>query len=180
MPLVEYIGDAVLDIEVTPNRADCLSILGIAHEVAALTGAAVTEPDLSYPESDAHIETQAKVEIADPDLCFRYTATLIHDIEIAESPQWMQDALTKAGLRPINNIVDITNLCHARIRTAAPRLRLRQSKGQHNHRPRSTQDETLETLRRRDPRSPTPHALHRRHAGRHRTRRRNGRREHRD
>ena len=109
MPLVEYIGDAVLDVEVTPNRPDCLSILGIAHEVAALTDASVTEPDLSYPESDTPIESQAKVEIADTDLCFRYTATLIHDIEIAESPQWMQDALTKAGLRPINNIVDITN-----------------------------------------------------------------------
>ena len=64
---------------------------------------------MSYPEDDTPIESLAKVEIADPDLCFRYTATLIHDIEIAESPQWMQDALTKAGLRPINNIVDITN-----------------------------------------------------------------------
>ena len=109
VPLVEYIGDAVLDVEVTPNRPDCLSILGIAHEVAALTGNAVTEPDLSYPEDDTPIESLAKVEIADPDLCFRYTATLLHNIQIAESPQWMQDALTKAGLRPINNIVDITN-----------------------------------------------------------------------
>ncbi|MXY45945.1 MAG: phenylalanine--tRNA ligase subunit beta, partial [Chloroflexi bacterium] len=109
MPLVEYIGDAVLDIDVTPNRPDCLSILGIAHEVAALTGASVTHPDLSYPEDDTPIESLAKVEIADPNLCFRYTATLIHGIHIAESPQWMQDALTKAGLRPINNIVDITN-----------------------------------------------------------------------
>lgn len=108
-PLVEYIGDAVLDVEVTPNRPDCLSVLGIAHEVAALTGSTVTEPDLSYPEDGNPIESQARVEIADPDLCFRYTATLIHDIEIAESPQWMQDALAKAGLRPINNIVDITN-----------------------------------------------------------------------
>ena len=109
MPLVEYIGDAVLDVEVTPNRPDCLSILGIAHEVAALTGASVTKPDLSYPEDDTPIESLAKVEIADQDLCFRYTATLIHGIQIAESPQWMQDALIKAGLRPINNIVDITN-----------------------------------------------------------------------
>ena len=109
IPLVEYIGDAVLDIDVTPNRPDCLSILGIAHEVAALTGASVTPPDLSYPEDDTPIESLAKVEISDPDLCFRYTATLIHGIHIAESPQWMQDALTKAGLRPINNIVDITN-----------------------------------------------------------------------
>ncbi len=109
VPLADYLGDAVLDVEVTPNRPDCLSILGIAHEVAALTGGAVSEPDLSYAESDAPIDTQARVEIADPDLCYRYTASLIGDIRIAESPQWMQDALVKAGLRPINNIVDITN-----------------------------------------------------------------------
>ena len=109
VPLIEYLGDAVLDVEVTPNRPDCLSILGIAHEVAALTGTAVTEPDLSYPENDTPIESLAKVEIADPDLCLRYTASLIHGIEIGDSPSWMQDALTKAGLRPINNIVDITN-----------------------------------------------------------------------
>ena len=109
VPLSDYLGDAVLDVEVTPNRPDCLSILGIAHEVAALTGASAREPDLSYAESDAPIESQARVEIADPGLCYRYTASLIHNIRISESPQWMQDALSKAGLRPINNIVDITN-----------------------------------------------------------------------
>ena len=109
VPLAEYLGDAVLDVEVTPNRPDCLSILGIAHEVAALTGAAVTEPNLSYDEDETSIESQARIEIADPDLCYRYTASLIHGIRIAESPRWMQDALIKAGLRPINNIVDITN-----------------------------------------------------------------------
>ena len=109
IPLADYLGDATLDVEVTPNRPDCLSILGIAHEVAALTGGGVSEPDLSYAESDPPIAAQARVEIADPDLCYRYTASLIRNIRIAESPQWMQDALIKAGLRPINNIVDITN-----------------------------------------------------------------------
>lgn len=108
-PLVDYLGDAVLDVEVTPNRPDCLSILGIAHEVAALTGATVTEPDLSYPEAGDAIQGQATVEIEDPELCGRYTATLIKDIKIADSPRWMQDALVKSGQRPINNIVDITN-----------------------------------------------------------------------
>ena len=108
-PLVDYLGDAVLDIEVTPNRPDCLSVLGVAHEVAALTGETVTEPDLSYAEEGDPIGEQAKVEIANPELCNRYTATLMTGIEIGAAPQWIQDALIKAGQRPINNIVDITN-----------------------------------------------------------------------
>jgi phenylalanyl-tRNA synthetase beta chain len=108
-PLIDYIGDAVLDVEVTPNRPDCLSILGIGHEVAALTGATLTEPDLSYPETEPSIEDSVKIEIADPDLCPRYTASLVTGIKVGESPHWMQDALVKAGQRPINNIVDITN-----------------------------------------------------------------------
>ena len=108
-PLAEYLGDAILDAEVTPNRPDCLSILGVAHEVAAIGGARVTEPDISYPEEGEPIENLATVEIADPDLCFRYTASLITGVKIGQSPKWMRDALTKAGQRPINNVVDITN-----------------------------------------------------------------------
>ena len=108
-PLADRLGDAVLDIDVTPNRPDCLSVLGIAHEVAALTEERVTEPDLSYPEEGPPMEGQARVEIADPELCRRYTASLINGIKIGPSPQWMQDALIKAGQRPINNVVDITN-----------------------------------------------------------------------
>ena len=108
-PLAEYLGDAILNAEVTPNRPDCLSILGVAHEVAAIGGGRVTEPDLSYPEEGEPIENLATVEIADPDLCFRYTASLITGVKIGASPKWMQDALVKAGQRPINNVVDITN-----------------------------------------------------------------------
>ena len=108
-PLVDYLGDAVLDIDVTPNRPDCLSILGIAHEVAALTGERLTEPDLSYPEEGTPIESQVKIEIADPHLCYRYTASLVSGIKVGPSPPWLQDALVKAGQRPINNVVDITN-----------------------------------------------------------------------
>ncbi len=108
-PLVDYLGDAVLDIEVTPNRPDCLSVLGIAHEVAALTGETVTEPDLSYPEDGPLFDEEVTIEIVDPDLCYRYTASLVTGIEIGPSPRWMQDALVRAGQRPINNVVDITN-----------------------------------------------------------------------
>ncbi len=108
-PLVDLLGDAILDVEVTPNRPDCLSVLGIAHEVAALTGQPATEPDISYPEDGPAIEGQIKIEVADPNLCYRYTASLVTSITIGPSPEWMQQALVKAGQRPINNIVDITN-----------------------------------------------------------------------
>ena len=107
--LVDYLGDSILDIEVTPNRPDCLSILGVAHEVAALTGETVTEPDLSYSEADLPIEERVKIEIADPDLCYRYAASVISGVTVGPSPTWLQDALVKAGQRPINNIVDVTN-----------------------------------------------------------------------
>ena len=107
--LTEYLGDQVLEVEVTPNRLDCLSVLGIAREVAALTGVSVQEPDLSYPEEGEPVTGMTSVEIADPDLCYRYTASLITGLKIGPSPQWLQQRLTRAGLRPISNVVDVTN-----------------------------------------------------------------------
>ena len=109
MPLSDYLGDQILDLEVTPNRPDCLSLLGVAREVAAVTGATVREPDLTYLEEGEPIESLASVEIEDPDLCHRYTASLITGVEVGPSPRWLQDRLLKAGTRPINNVVDITN-----------------------------------------------------------------------
>ena len=108
-PLQEYMGDVVFDLDVTPNRPDCLSVLGVAREVAALTGAVVKEPDLSYPEEGEPVEGMVEVEIIDPSLCPRYTASVVQGIVVGPSPQWMQDRLTKAGQRPINNVVDVTN-----------------------------------------------------------------------
>jgi phenylalanyl-tRNA synthetase beta chain len=108
-PLAEYLGDAIFNLEVTPNRPDCLSVIGIAHEVAALTGQVVHLPEVSYPEAGAPIGDQVTVEIVAPDLCPRYCATLIKGVRIGESPAWMQRRLTAAGARPINNIVDVTN-----------------------------------------------------------------------
>ncbi|MEE8464863.1 MAG: phenylalanine--tRNA ligase subunit beta, partial [Dehalococcoidia bacterium] len=107
--LDEYMGDTVLDLELTPNRLDCLSILGVAHEVAALTGKRVREPESSYQESGTPITEQINISVADPDLCRRYTASLLQGVKIGPSPQWLQDRLTRAGLRPINNVVDVTN-----------------------------------------------------------------------
>lgn len=109
VPLADYLGDAVFDLEVTPNRADCLSIIGLAREIAALTIQMVRLPDLSYAEAEPPIGTQITVEIVAPDLCPRYCASLITGVKIAPSPEWMQKRLTDCGMRPINNIVDITN-----------------------------------------------------------------------
>ena len=108
-PLADYLGDVVLELEVTANRPDCFSILGVAREVAAFSGTTVTEPDVGYPEDGPPIEEQASVEIADPELCARYTGALLTGITIGPSPEWMQERLTRAGMRPINNIVDVTN-----------------------------------------------------------------------
>lgn len=108
-PLAEYMGDAIFNLEVTPNRPDCLSMIGLAREIAALTGEPLHLPDANYVESERLIEKQATVEIQDPDLCPRYCASLITGIKIAESPEWMQKRLMSYGMRPINNIVDISN-----------------------------------------------------------------------
>ena len=108
-PLQEYLGDVVFDLDVTPNRPDCLSVLGVAREIAALTGAAIREPDISYPEDGEPVEGLVDVEIVDPALCPRYTASVAQGVRVGPSPRWMQDRLLKAGQRPINNVVDVTN-----------------------------------------------------------------------
>ncbi|MFC1978686.1 phenylalanine--tRNA ligase subunit beta [Chloroflexota bacterium] len=109
MPLADYMGDMVLDITVTPNRSDCLSILGIARETAALTGKTMTIPEVEYQEAGEPIDKSVSVEIADEDLCYRYCASLISNVKIGPSPEWMQQRLLSCGMRPISNIVDITN-----------------------------------------------------------------------
>ena len=108
-PLADVLGDVVLDIKPTPNRPDHFSILGIAREVAALTDGVVREPSDSYLESDEAASSRTDVEIEDAEGCPRYTAIVIEGVTVGPSPQWMQDALTSAGMRPINNIVDATN-----------------------------------------------------------------------
>ena len=107
--LDDYLGDTVLDLELTPNRLDCLSVLGVAHEVAALTGKTVKEPETNYKEAGAPITEQIYISVESPELCRRYTASLLQGVKIGPSPQWLQDRLTRAGLRPINNVVDVTN-----------------------------------------------------------------------
>ena len=110
MPLRDYLGDEVLNLGLTVDMARCLSMIGVAREVAALTNARLHLPpdDLSSTEGNDAGKYVA-VEIADPELCNRYTAMVIKDVQIGESPKWMQDRLIKAGMRPISNVVDITN-----------------------------------------------------------------------
>ncbi len=109
MPLADYLGDAVLDLDVTPNRPDCLCVIGIASEVAALTGQKLRAHEAAYEEAGPPIDRNIAVEIIDADLCPRYCASLITGVKIGESPQWMQQRLLACGMRPINNIVDVTN-----------------------------------------------------------------------
>jgi phenylalanyl-tRNA synthetase beta chain len=109
VPLSQYLGDTIYDIKVTPNRPDCLSVIGIAREVAALTSQATHIPEISYPEEGESIHSAISIEIADPDLCSRYCASLVTGVKIGPSPQWMQQRLIAGGMRPISNVVDITN-----------------------------------------------------------------------
>ncbi|MFA5628741.1 MAG: phenylalanine--tRNA ligase subunit beta [Dehalococcoidales bacterium] len=107
--LAEFLSDIILDIDVTPNRPDLLSVIGVAWEVAAITDKKVKLPDLTYDEVGEAIEGQVSISIADQDLCSRYSASLITGVKIEESPEWLKQRLTACGIRPISNIVDITN-----------------------------------------------------------------------
>ena len=103
------LGDTVLDVSVTPNRADCLSMIGIAQEVAAITGEKIKIPIGRIKESMEEISSHTSVTIIDSDLCPRYTARLIKNVKVGSSPAWMKTRLESAGFRSINNIVDVTN-----------------------------------------------------------------------
>ncbi len=101
--------DTTLEISITPNRSDCLSIIGIAREIEAMTGRKVRYPDIAFEERGENIASLSSVDILDSALCPRYTARLIKNIKIKPSPAWMRMRLEAVGLRAINNIVDVTN-----------------------------------------------------------------------
>ncbi|MCD6230959.1 MAG: phenylalanine--tRNA ligase subunit beta [Dehalococcoidia bacterium] len=108
-PLSTYLGNTILDLDVTPNRSDCLSMIGIAREIAALTGEKLHLPEVHYKETDPDINSFISIDIEDPTLCPRYCASLVTDITIGPSPDWLQQRLASYGMKPINNIVDISN-----------------------------------------------------------------------
>lgn len=108
-PLSSVLGDTVFDLDLTPNRPDLLSMLGVAREVAAQQGSAVRDPSLEYKVAGQSSRGRVHIEIRDPDLCPRYVGALVENIKLGDSPPWMQERLIAAGLRPISNVVDITN-----------------------------------------------------------------------
>ncbi len=109
MPLADFMGDVVLEIDVLPNMARCLSMIGVAREVAAITGQTLKLPTPAALPKGESIRGQVEVAIADPKLSARYSAMLIKGIKVGPAPQWMQYRLTCAGMRPISNVVDVTN-----------------------------------------------------------------------
>ncbi len=110
-PLAEITGppEPVLNIEVTPNRGDCLSMIGIAREIAALYGSKLKLPETGFHETARPVGETASVQVEDPEACPRYTARVVSEIKLAAAPAWMRRRLLQCGIRPINNAVDITN-----------------------------------------------------------------------
>lgn len=110
-PLAEYLGldDVVYDVEITPNRPDCLSHIGFARELSVLTGKPVKTPVVRLNEDKEPVSRHLSIAVQDTVNCPRFAARMIRDVKIGPSPKWLQHWLTLAGLRPINNVVDITN-----------------------------------------------------------------------
>ena len=109
--IVDELGlnDVVFEVGITPNRPDCLSVIGVAREVAALTGKTVKHPDLKIAEEGEDINNVAKVELLDPEKCPRYSCRVIKNVKIGPSPAWLKRRLESSDIRSINNVVDITN-----------------------------------------------------------------------
>jgi len=110
-PFVEVWGEpeTVIELEITPNRPDCLSMIGVAREMAVLYGSELKMPSFEVAETENDVNEEISVRIDDEEKCPRYTARVLKDAKIGPSPEWMQKRLEAAGIRPISNVVDITN-----------------------------------------------------------------------
>jgi len=109
---------AVIDVEITSNRGDCLGYIGVARELAAATGEELIIPKVELDESDKDVAELAGVEIDEPDLCGRYTARVIEGVKIGPSPDWLRKRLEAIGMRSVSNVVDATN--YAMMETGQP------------------------------------------------------------
>ncbi len=105
-----FYGEPVLLTKVTSNRGDLLSMIGVARQAAAILDTTFQPPELRVEESGDPIDAAIHIEIADPDLCPRYSARLVRNVKVGPSPRWLQQKLLAAGMRPIHNVVDATNL----------------------------------------------------------------------
>jgi len=101
--------DSIMELDLTPNRGDCLGMINLAREVAAITGNKLQIPHNDLSNEGTEVNDYIKINIQDTDLCPRYSARVIKNVVIKPSPDWMQQALINSGIRPINNVVDITN-----------------------------------------------------------------------
>ena len=102
--------DQVLEVEVTPNRPDCLSIRGLAREIAAITDAPFDEDiAFTHPWGERTVDRDITIDVRDPDLCPRYAARVIRGVKVGESPLWLKARICQAGMRPVSNVVDVTN-----------------------------------------------------------------------
>lgn len=106
---VLMMNDTVYEFELTPNRADCFSMVGLSREFAVLTNQKAVLPEITVDENGEAIDGKVQVTIADGDLCSRFAARLVTGVTIAPSPIWLQNRLRNSGIRPINNVVDVTN-----------------------------------------------------------------------
>ena len=109
--MATYLGknDTCFEVEITPNRPDLLGMIGVAKDLSALMGIPTTLPDPKLGEGEGNISTELSLENQEEALCTRYVARMIKGVKIAESPEWLKNRLTSIGLRPVNNVVDITN-----------------------------------------------------------------------
>ncbi|MGB9823315.1 phenylalanine--tRNA ligase subunit beta [Thermodesulfovibrio sp.] len=103
----DFQGDAVVDLEITPNRADCLSLIGIAREIKAILGLKLKKP--SFKIQKELKETNFKISIANSELCYRYAGRIVKGVKVSSSPEWLKKRLEASGIRSINNVVDVTN-----------------------------------------------------------------------
>jgi len=112
-PFAEYLGragsDVVYDLEITPNRPDWNSVIGLAREISAITGNPLKWPEVKIKSSEEKIEDLVAVRIEDQELCPRYIARVVRGVKIGASPDWLKSTLEKTGIRSINNVVDVTN-----------------------------------------------------------------------
>src|SRR5579859_1376001 len=109
VPLGKLLGNAIIELDIKAHRGDLFCMVGVAREVAAFTGARLKMPSTTVKEKGTSATKLMKLEVRDPDLCPRYTARVVRNVKIGPSPAWMAERLTEAGMRPINNVVDITN-----------------------------------------------------------------------
>lgn len=103
------LNDTVYEFELTPNRADCFSMIGLSREFAVMTGEKATEPTVTVDETGTNVSDELKIQIEDSELCQRFMGRVVSNVTVKPSPLWLQNRLRNCGIRPINNVVDVTN-----------------------------------------------------------------------